>query len=1070
MRALPASSLRRVVSSAFSIFLLFLFAVIFTATFLCILAAAQQSPSAALPAPRPLIRQALDESRVKVLKGNTHPLARREFDLGTAPATLPMERMLLVLKRSPEQETALRKLLDDQQDKHSPHYHKWLTPEQFGAQFGQSDADLETITLWLQSHGFQVGTTKGRTVLEFSGSASQVQEAFHTSIHKYIVSGEQHWANASDPSIPAALAPAVEGVKTLHNFLKKPLVHVGEKIPAKLGARGHPEYTAGNGRHALTPGDYQTIYNSSSTPFTGVGVAIAVVGRSNLYNQGSDVFNFQSLFGTFNLVEIVVNGPDPGDIGGNEELEATLDASWAGAVAREADVKFIVSGSTNTTDGIDLSELYIIENNLGAIMTESFGTCETFVSGADAQAISLLAEQAAAQGITYMVSAGDTGAEGCDDLSQTTAVGGTSVNILASSPFTVAMGGTMFNEHGQDATYWATSNGGYESALSYIPEDVWNETCTTQCQPFEPPLAAGGGGASIYFAKPTWQSGVTGTNSDTARDIPDVSLTSAGHDPYLVCLEGSCVPDSSGSFFFEGVFGTSAAAPSFASIMAVVDDSQGGPQGNANYVLYPLALAQQTAKTACDASNTSVPANSACVFNDVTSGNISVPGEAAYPNGVYAAAAGYDLASGLGSVNIANLVNAWKSATFNATTTTLMLNGVSTPITLNHGTSVAVGGNVTSNSSTPAGDVALMAATGPSATNQTGVTQFTLDTGGSFSGSTSSLPGGSYMVTARYAGNGTFAPSTSAGVQVTVSAETSNTTLVGLDQNNKPITSTNNTFPFGSVIFVRADVTPGTSGIGTPTGSVTFTDTFGAIPTSNPQLLPPVQVPNPSPLNSQGNTSIGDGIISFDAGNHSISGSYTGDASFNPSNSTAPVAFVIQPGFVEVVAPTDVSITAPGESGSTTVGIVASSNFPAISFTCSGLPTEATCSTASAASQGPGAIVNTTITITTSAPHTVRLQLPGRRYHYALLLGGGLPFVIVFIAVPRRRGQGVGALMLLAGLMQLPACGGSSHHQDPGTPAGRYTITLTANGGSLSAQAAFALAVQPSQESSSRYR
>src|SRR5215468_3092064 len=264
MRALPASSLRRVVSSAFSIFLLFLFAVIFTATFLCILAAAQQSPSAALPAPRPLITQALDESRVKVLKGNTHPLARREFDLGTALVTLPMERMLLVLKRSPEQETALRKLLDDQQDKHSPHYHNWLTPEQFGAQFGPSDTDMQTITSWLQSHGFQVGTTKGRTVLEFSGSASQVQEAFHTSIHKYIVNGEQHWANASDPSVPVALAPAVAGVMALHNFLSKPAVRfVKEPVLAQVveneRSKRHVTFPPQNGQaaiNALAPQDF----------------------------------------------------------------------------------------------------------------------------------------------------------------------------------------------------------------------------------------------------------------------------------------------------------------------------------------------------------------------------------------------------------------------------------------------------------------------------------------------------------------------------------------------------------------------------------------------------------------------------------------------------------------------------------------------------------------------------------------------------------------------------------------------------------------------------------------------
>src|SRR5580658_8982386 len=183
----------------------------------------------------PLITQPVDNSQLTVLKGNTHPLARPIYDMGKAPADLPMNRMLLVLKRSPEQEYALRKLLDDQQDKTSPNYHKWLTPEQFGKQFGPTDSDMQTIVLWLQSQGFPVGSTKGRTVLEFSGTAGQVQEALHTTIHKYIVKGEEHWANASDPSIPTALTPAVAGVLTLHNFIKKPAIHVtGEKIPAKL--------------------------------------------------------------------------------------------------------------------------------------------------------------------------------------------------------------------------------------------------------------------------------------------------------------------------------------------------------------------------------------------------------------------------------------------------------------------------------------------------------------------------------------------------------------------------------------------------------------------------------------------------------------------------------------------------------------------------------------------------------------------------------------------------------------------------------------------------------------------
>ena len=554
------------------------------------------APQPALLAGRqPLITQPINEAQLTVLKGNTHLLARPEFDLGTAPATLPMQRMLLVLKRSAEQESALRKLLDDQQDKASPNYHKWLTPDQFGKQFGPTDGDIQTITSWLQSHGFQVGATKGRTVLEFSGSASQVQEAFHTTIHKYVVNGEQHWANAGDPAIPTALTPAVAGVKTLHNFLKKPMIHVAEKsIPAKFVPKSLPLFTAGNGLHALGPEDYATIYGAKTVlqgGIDGTGITIAVIGRSNLFNDGtgpgSDVAEFRSVFGLppsasalGGGLNIVLNGPDPGDLGGDDELEATLDASWSGALATGAQIDFVVSATTNTTDGIDLSELFIIENDLGNVMTESFGICEADATSADGQAITLLAEQAAAQGITYMVSTGDTGAAGCDNLGETVAQGPVSVSVLASTPFAVAVGGTMFSENGNDAAYWSTTNdGSLGSALSYIPEDVWNETCTTQCAQGQPPLAAGGGGASAvasgFFAKPSWESGVSGIPNDNARDIPDVSLTAAGHDPYLLCLEGSCVPDAQGNISFAGVGGTSASAPSFAGIVALVDEKMG---------------------------------------------------------------------------------------------------------------------------------------------------------------------------------------------------------------------------------------------------------------------------------------------------------------------------------------------------------------------------------------------------------------------------------------------------------------------------------------------------------------
>src|SRR6266852_5451074 len=224
----------------------------FVLAIICCIASAAQDAGADQPAsamatnPRPLITQSIDDAHLTTLRGNTHPLARPEFDLGTAPASLPIERMLLVLKRSDEQESALRKLLDDQQDKASPNYHKWLTPEQFGRQFGPADQDIQAVTSWLQTHGFQIGqVTKGRTVIEFSGTAAQVQEGLHTSIHKFVVNGEEHWANASDPQIPAALAPVVAGVNTLHNFYKKPMYHfvgVYSKATRQL-KRAQPQFT-----------------------------------------------------------------------------------------------------------------------------------------------------------------------------------------------------------------------------------------------------------------------------------------------------------------------------------------------------------------------------------------------------------------------------------------------------------------------------------------------------------------------------------------------------------------------------------------------------------------------------------------------------------------------------------------------------------------------------------------------------------------------------------------------------------------------------------------------------------
>ena len=270
-------------------------------------AAAQGNPV------RPRITERIDEGRLAVLQGNTHPLARPRFDQGAAPPNLPMDRMILVLKRSLEQQTALTDLLEQQQDQSSPNFHKWVTPDQFGQQFGPADQDIQAVTSWLTSRGFQsVKVSKGRTVVEFSGTAAQVESALHTAIHKYTVNAEDRWANVNDPQIPAALAPVVSGILSLHNFPKKPLsVRSGRKATATVRSGARPQFVFSDNTHGLAPADFAKIYTINSTANTGAGTTIGVIARSNI--KVSDVAQFRSFFTLPNKnPQVIVNGPDPG--------------------------------------------------------------------------------------------------------------------------------------------------------------------------------------------------------------------------------------------------------------------------------------------------------------------------------------------------------------------------------------------------------------------------------------------------------------------------------------------------------------------------------------------------------------------------------------------------------------------------------------------------------------------------------------------------------------------------------------------------------------------------------------
>ena len=564
-----------------------------------------------------------DDDRV-VLPGNVHPLAHAHVALGPTAPSLPMQRMILSLRLPADRRAALDRLLTEQQDPTSPNYHQWLTPEEFGARFGPASEDVALVTAWLSSHGFVIEEmAKGRTWVNFSGTAADVEGAFRVPMRDYRVGGAWHHANAADPTIPRGLASLVAGVVSLHDFPRHPLHRRGPLVAAQ-GLP--PSYTSGSD-HFLAPGDFATIYNLTplyTAGIDGTGQAIAIVGRT--HPSAATWSTFRSVMALpSNPPQVLLNGPDPGDLGGGEDVEADLDVEWSGAVAKSALIKFVISKSTATTDGVDLSAQYIVNNNLAAVMSTSFGSCEADMGTSETAFYNNLWAQAAAQGITSFVASGDSGAAACD--AATARVGtGLAVSGLASTPYNVAVGGTQFNEG--SGSYWYASNGtGYASAKSYIPEVAWNESGNVSGG--SGLLATGGGGSSIY-GKPAWQA-CPGVPADGRRDVPDVSLTAAGHDGYLVATQGA----------FYIVSGTSASSPCFAGLMSLVVQQTGQRQGNANLRLYQLANAQYGA-------------GGVAVFHDTTSGNNSVPGVSGYSCGT-----GYDLATGLGSVDASVLANNW---------------------------------------------------------------------------------------------------------------------------------------------------------------------------------------------------------------------------------------------------------------------------------------------------------------------------------------------------------------------------------------------------------------------------
>ena len=532
-----------------------------TSTFLilcgvCIAANGQVSRPAAV----------LGETQLVTLTGNIHPLARAEYDMGPVDAETRLDRMILELQPSATQQAELDLLVEEQQDAASPLYHQWLKPAEYGARFGASVSQLQQITAWLTAHGFAIDEIAANNrLIVFSGTAAQVEETFHTTIHRYNVDGEEHIANAGNPQIPAALAGVVGGVVSLHNFRRTSAISSLRKLNSKPLAGPHAEYSAG-ASHYMFPQDFATIYdlNTLYTEGTnGAGASIAIAGRSNI--NLSDVASFRATSGlAANAPTVLVPATDPGLVGGDQD-EATLDVEWSGAVAPSVEVKLVVEASTATSDGVDLAAQYIVNHATAPVVSVSYGSCEQAMSSAEQAFYSSLWQQAASQGMSVFVAAGDAGAAGCNTGAEAMGAG-SGVNGLCSSPYSTCVGGTEFNEGMDYAAYWAAANAaGNASALSYIPEKVWNESgANGGCG-----LWASGGGVSTLYPQPSWQKGVGATSAAQdaggMRMVPDVAMSAADHDGYVIYENGT----------YWVIAGTSASSPSFAGIMALVVEKQG---------------------------------------------------------------------------------------------------------------------------------------------------------------------------------------------------------------------------------------------------------------------------------------------------------------------------------------------------------------------------------------------------------------------------------------------------------------------------------------------------------------
>jgi subtilase family serine protease len=931
---------------------------------------------------RVLITQNIDEGQIVTLAGNTRPEAIPENDRGPVAENLLLEHMLLQLKRSPEQEQALQKFIGQQYDHKSPNFHQWLSAEQFGQTYGLAQQDLDTITRWLQSHGLVVNKIyPGGMVIDFSGTAGQVHEAFRTEIHNLDVDGIAHIANMGDPQIPAALAPAVLGVVSLNDFRPHPMV------------RMRPNYTFTSGgftNQAVVPADLETIYNLNplfTSGISGQGQTVVLIEDTNV-KSSTDWNTFRSTFGLSSFTGATFTQVQPGgctnpSVNG-DDIEALLDIEYASAAAPSAAIELASCADTATTFGGLIAVQNLVSGaNPPAVISMSYGECEAFTGATANGAFNSAFQQGSVEGISIFVSAGDDSASGCD-RDAAVATHGIAVTGWGETPYNVSVGGTDFGDAaaGATSTYWnSTNTSTFGSAKSYIPEIPWDDSCasvllsnffsfsttygsagfcnsttgkeflTTSggsggpsgCATGSPSMSGVVSGTCAGYAKPSWQV-LIGVPNDGVRDIPDVSLFSAngvwGHY-YLFCDSDvanggtACTGAPSG---WSGAGGTSFASPILAAIQALVNQKTNSRQGNPNQVYYSLAATEygSTGSTSCN-SSLGNGVGSSCIFYDVTSGDMDVDCKGANncylpsgTNGVlstsntaydkaYGTTTGWDFATGIGTLNAANLVNGWPAG---SATPDFSLSATS-PVTIVQG-----GG-------------------GPSTVTITPLNGFS----GSVTLSASGLPSG---VTAAFNPNPATTTSTltltatgtatTGTVTVTItgmSGTLTHTTTISLTVNP---TSTGGTFTLSAsptTVTVSQGGAAGTSAITiTPQGGFTGSVTLSA--SGLPSGVTATFTPNPATSTS---------TLSFTASSTATIGTVTIRVVGTSGTLTGRTAITLTVNsgssgggtFTLSASPASVVITRGGAAGTSTVTIAPQSGFSgSVTLSASGLPSGVT--------------------------------------------------------------------------------------------------------------------------------